>query len=48
MATWTSLPTGTKDILMDGIEKEMKGKTLAQVNQWRDEKLIKLLKVIYE
>jgi 3-hydroxyacyl-CoA dehydrogenase len=48
MATWTSLPQEAKSILVEGVNEEMRGKNLTEVSQWRDEKLIKLLKVIYE
>ena len=48
MATWTSLPQEAKSILVEGVKEEIKGKNLTEVTQWRDEKLVKLLKVIYE
>jgi hypothetical protein len=48
MATWTSLPPEVKDVLVNGIKDEMGDKSLAEMAQWRDEKLIKLLKVIQE
>ena len=48
MATWTSLPPEAKDVLVNGIKDEMRGKSLAEMAQWRDEKLIKLLQVIQE
>lgn len=48
MATWTSLPAEGKSVLVEGIREELKGKSLEEVTRWRDEKLIRLLKVIYE
>lgn len=48
LATWTTLPSETKNVLVEGVKEEMIGQSIAEVNQWRDEKLIKLLKVIYE
>jgi carnitine 3-dehydrogenase len=47
MATWTSLPSDAKQVLAEGVEDEVKGKTMTELSQWRDEKLIKLLKAIY-
>jgi carnitine 3-dehydrogenase len=48
MATWTSLPPEAKSILAKGVNWELKGKSLREVTQWRDDKLIKLLKLIYQ
>ena len=48
MATWTSLPPKAKNILAEGVKEELRGKSLTEVTQWRDDKLIKLLKVIQE
>ena len=47
MATWTSLPPEAKNILVGGVKEELRGKSLTEVTQWRDEKLIRLWKVIY-
>ncbi|UCF85208.1 MAG: hypothetical protein JSV50_06115 [Desulfobacteraceae bacterium] len=46
MATWTSLPREAKDVLVDGVSEEIRGKSLPEIVQWRDEKIIKLLKVV--
>ena len=48
MASWTSLPPETKNVLIDGLEKEMGDRTISDMNRWRDEKLIKMLKILYE
>jgi len=48
MATWTSLPPETKDVLIEGLKKEMGDRSLAGINRWRDEKLIKMLKILYD
>jgi carnitine 3-dehydrogenase len=48
MATWTSLPPEAKNILIEGVREEIRGKNLAEMTQWRDEKLIKLLKIVQE
>jgi hypothetical protein len=42
------LPPDAKNILVEGIEEELRGKSLAKVTQWRDEKLTILKKAIYE
>jgi len=47
MASWTELPAKTKEFLSKGIQKEVAGKTINDISQWRDEKLTALLKVIY-
>lgn len=48
MAKWTQLPPETKKVMAEGIKDEMGTRTLKEVEQWRDEKLVKLLKAIYE
>jgi 3-hydroxyacyl-CoA dehydrogenase len=48
MAKWTQLPCETKKVLSKGIEQEMGERSFKEVEQWRDEKLVKLLKVIYQ
>jgi 3-hydroxyacyl-CoA dehydrogenase len=48
LASWTTLPPDAKSMLVDGLKEEMGDRTLSDVNRWRDEKLIKLLKVLYE
>ncbi|MBW2004441.1 MAG: 3-hydroxyacyl-CoA dehydrogenase family protein [Deltaproteobacteria bacterium] len=48
MDTWTSFPPEAKSILAEGVKEELRGKSLTEVTQWRDDKLIKLLKLIQE
>ena len=48
LASWTTLPPEAKAMLIDGLKEEMGDRTLSDVNRWRDEKLIQLLKVLYE
>ena len=48
MATWTSLPPEAKDILAQGVKDEMRDKNLMEMARWRDQKLIRLLKVIQD
>ena len=47
MKTWTSISDSTKSKLAEGIRRKNEGKSLAELAQWRDDKLVKLLKVIY-
>ena len=48
MKTWTSISDSAKSKLAEGIRREIDGKSMAELAQWRDDKLVKLLKVIYE
>jgi len=48
MVTWTTLPTETKSVLIEGLKKEMGDRSLADVTRWRDEKLTKILEVLYD
>jgi len=48
LANWTTLPPEAKGLLIDGLKAEMGDRTLSEVNQWRDEKLGKILKILYE
>lgn len=47
MATWTTLPPETKNVLIEGLKKEMGDRSLTEINRWRDEKLSDLLKLLY-
>jgi carnitine 3-dehydrogenase len=47
MAKWTSLPSQTKKIVSQGIKDEMGTRTFKEIEQWQDDKLVKLLKAIY-
>jgi carnitine 3-dehydrogenase len=47
MAKWTSLPSQTKEMISQGIKDEMGTRTFKEIEQWRDDKLVKLLKAIY-
>ncbi len=48
MASWTTLPPETKRVLIEGLKKEMGDRSLVEINRWRDEKLIKMLKILYD
>ena len=48
LATWTTLPPEAKTMLVDGLKAEIGDRTLSDMNRRRDEKLIKILKILYE
>ena len=48
MGNWTSLPPETKSVIANQTQAAMKGRTLQDIKRWRDDKLVKLLKVINE
>lgn len=48
MADWTTLPPEAKSVLIEGLEKEMGDRSMAEITRWRDEKLSGLLKLIYD
>ena len=47
MASWTSLPGGTTDALVSGVQEEAGDRPPQEIAQWRDEKVVQLLKAIY-
>ncbi|MCP4625273.1 MAG: hypothetical protein GY850_17390 [bacterium] len=47
LADWTTLPPEAKNMLVDGLKEELGERTLSDMNRLRDEKLIKMLKIIY-
>lgn len=47
MAKWTSVPAQAADTLQAELQKQMGDKTLEEMGQWRDERIVKLLKIIY-
>ena len=47
MASWTEIPEDAKEAIISGVKDSLGGQSLSKLTQWRDEKLVKLLKVIY-
>lgn len=43
MNTWTKIPEGAADILEKGVVEAMKGKSISDMCQWRDKKLVELI-----
>lgn len=48
LASWTALPPQTKEVLTEGLKKEIGDRSPAELSRWRDEKLSSLLKLIYD
>jgi len=48
MAIWTTIPPEAKNLLAKGVKEELRGRNLDEMTQWRDEKLMGLLKIIKE
>jgi len=48
MASWTEIPEDAKEAIVAGVKDSIGGQSLSELTQWRDEKLVKLLKVIYD
>ncbi len=47
MATWSYISDSTKTMLIEGVREEARGRQMDELIQWRNDKLIELLKVIY-
>jgi 3-hydroxyacyl-CoA dehydrogenase len=47
MATWNEISDDAKNKLVQGMDEVMSGKKLTDVAQWRDKKIVGLLKTIY-
>ncbi|MBN1827812.1 MAG: 3-hydroxyacyl-CoA dehydrogenase family protein [Deltaproteobacteria bacterium] len=47
MATWSEISPETRQMLIDGVTEEMGDRTFKEIAQWRDSKLVELLKIIY-
>jgi 3-hydroxyacyl-CoA dehydrogenase len=48
MNTWTSIPHSSVKKVIDGVRHEMGTNTLEDMVRWRDDKLIELLRIIYD
>lgn len=47
MATWNYISDSAKIMLIEGVREETRGRQVDELIQWRNDKLIELLKVIY-
>jgi len=50
METWTSIPSSAANAIVKGVNEMevVRTKTLEEISSWRDEMLVKLLKIIHE
>ena len=48
MPTWTEISDESKKTLVEGIEDAVGDRSVAEIAQWRDEKIADLIKVIYD
>ncbi len=46
MATWNEFPEGSKEALKEGLKEEMGDRDMQEIAEWRDDKLINLLKIL--
>lgn len=46
MANWTEIPTNAGQVMQEGLQEEVAGKTLEEIKIWRDEKIIGILKMV--
>ena len=46
--SWTKIPEDAKEAIISGVKDSLSGRSLSELTQWRDEKLVKLLKIIYD
>jgi carnitine 3-dehydrogenase len=47
MAPWTTIPAPAKPLLVEGVQDELRDRSLHDAEQWRDAKLVDLLKLLY-
>jgi 3-hydroxyacyl-CoA dehydrogenase len=47
MASWTKIPEDARKAIIAGVKDSLGGRSVSELAQWRDEKLVELLKVIY-
>ncbi len=47
MASWNYISDAAKTMLIEGVKEETRGRHMDELIQWRNDKLIELLKVIY-
>lgn len=47
MDLWTEIPLEAKQAVIEGVQEETKGRSVGEIAAWRDEKLVRLLKILY-
>jgi 3-hydroxyacyl-CoA dehydrogenase len=48
MATWTEISDESKKTLVEGIRSAIGDRSVLEIAQWRDKKIVDLIKVIYD
>ena len=48
MATWREMPPSAHSAVVEGVEQEVKGRSLQDLAAWRDQRLARLLKALQE
>jgi len=48
MATWNDIPNSVETAIIEGVRQETQGKEMDELIRWRDDKLVALLRVIYD
>ena len=48
MAIWTEISEDARKAIISGAKDSIHGKSFSDLTKWRDEKLVKLLKTIYD
>ena len=47
LADWTHLPEEAKETLSRGLSESLQGRSVQEIADWRDEKLVEILKAVY-
>jgi 3-hydroxyacyl-CoA dehydrogenase len=48
LASWTEIPGEAKEMLVEGVKECMGNRSMADVTEWRDRKIVELTRVIYD
>lgn len=48
MATWSEISDESRELLVEGVKRSMGDKNLGELARWRDEKIVELLRIIYD
>jgi 3-hydroxyacyl-CoA dehydrogenase len=48
LADWTRMPEDAPEKLLEGVERETGGKSMSELVDWRDDRLIRIVKAIYQ
>jgi hypothetical protein len=48
MATWTEIPGEAREAVISGLNDFLRDQDISGLTAWRDEKLVKILKAVYE